>query len=202
MDGNQFEKALAKAQSLMLDEGFNARVEASARAYRGSSGTGSGISSAEMALFEQQAFGGRSSTEKPVQLIETNNYESNLNKLPDAVRESFAKLPPQSDKTPVSTAAEKLSKNLMLEEQKPMRVQQTSQMSIPQVGSVDYSLIKMIVKECMKESLSELKGSLLTESASPMFKGMRISDGNKIQFLDSKGNLYEGVLKLKKKAQG
>jgi hypothetical protein len=70
----------------------------------------------------------------------------------------------------------------------------------PQTGGVDYSLIKLIVKECVKESLAEMKGSMLTESSSPSFRGMRIADGNKFQFIDSKGNLYEGVLKLKKMA--
>lgn len=194
MNNKQFTNALAKAQSLMLDEGFNARVEASARAFRGS-GTGGGgsISSAEMAMFERQAFG-QSSSEKPVQLLETVDYESNLSKLPDAIRESFTKLPPQSDKTPISSAVEQLSKNVIREEKMQAPV------SIPQTGSVDYSLIKLIVKECVKESLAEMKGGLLTESSSPSFRGMRIADGNKFQFIDSKGNLYEGVLKLKKKA--
>ena len=195
MNNKQFGNVLAKAQSLMLDEGFNAKVEASARAFRGSGvGGGGGISSAEMAMFERQAFGGQSSNEKHVQLSETVDYESNLSKLPDAIRESFTKLPPQSDKTVISEAAEALSKNVVREE----KIHAPSM--TPQTGGVDYSLIKLIVKECVKESLAEIKGGMLTESSSPLFRGMRIADGNKFQFIDSKGNLYEGVLKLKKKA--
>lgn len=190
MNDKQFGNVLAKAQSLMLDEGFNARVEAAARAHRG----GGTISDSEIAMFEQQAFGGQSKNVKAVQRLEQADYESNLSKLPDAIRESFVKLPPQSDKTPISSVVEKLSKNLIQEEKVHTPV------SIPQTGVVDYSLIKLIVKECVKESLAEMKGSMLTESSSPSFRGMRIADGNKFQFIDSKGNLYEGVLKLKKKA--
>ena len=43
----------------------------------------------------------------------------------------------------------------------------------------------------MKRTVNESIGTL---------KGMKMCGGNKIQFMDSKGNVYEGILTLKKKA--
>ena len=40
--------------------------------------------------------------------------------------------------------------------------------------------------------------SILSENT---IKGLKISKGNKIQLLDVSGNLYEGVLTLKRKAK-
>ena len=40
--------------------------------------------------------------------------------------------------------------------------------------------------------------SILSENT---IKGVKISKGNKIQLLDMSGNLYEGVLTLKRKAK-
>jgi predicted transcriptional regulator len=57
-------------------------------------------------------------------------------------------------------------------------------------GNVDYSLIKMIVKECVKEALSENTKTLT---------GIRLGENGKIQLLDNKGYLYEGVLEKKRK---
>ena len=62
---------------------------------------------------------------------------------------------------------------------------------------VDYSLIKTIVKEAINQEIDNLKQTLINENTVRAFK---LGDG-KIQFLDRKGNLYEGELKLKKKAE-
>lgn len=200
MNQKQFTNALAKAQSLMLDEGFNARVEASARSYRGGGNSGGNLSSSELAMFERQAFGSSSVDKKPITLIESSdNQQPNFDKLPDAIRESFMKLPPQTgeenDNTTLGVATRALKRNVMTEQTTPQP------MYMPSQGGIDYSLIKMIVNECVKNSLAEMKSSLLTESAAPTMRGFQIKDGNKIQFLDTKGNLYEGVLRLKKRAE-
>lgn len=62
---------------------------------------------------------------------------------------------------------------------------------------VDYSLIKLIVNDAIKESLSEIKKSVIKENVdSPSVKCLKL--GNSIQFLDSDGNLYEAKLVFKK----
>ena len=65
-----------------------------------------------------------------------------------------------------------------------------------QVSGIDYGMIKALVSEVIRENLNEIKQSLLSEGS---LRGINMPGGNKIQFLDSKGNLYEGQLNLKKK---
>jgi hypothetical protein len=55
-----------------------------------------------------------------------------------------------------------------------------------------------MIEEAVKNALSQNK---LNESVNNNILGMKMCEGNKIQFMDSKGNIYEGVLKLKKKRQ-
>ena len=86
--------------------------------------------------------------------------------------------------------------------QKPQQkqiVQETVQVQ-PQISSnVDYSMIKMIVEECMRKYTSALKKQILTENKSTQdcgtLQAMKI--GNKFSFIDSKGNIYEATLTKK-----
>lgn len=64
-----------------------------------------------------------------------------------------------------------------------------------QINSVDYSLIKMIVNECIKDNLQQIKESLNENT----IRGIKINPGGVIQVLDKNNNLYEGQLKLKQK---
>ena len=66
-------------------------------------------------------------------------------------------------------------------------MQQTIQDPVQNIQSVvDYNYIKYLVCEAIKENNSSLRA-------------IKINEGNKIQLLDSNGNIYEGVLTLKKK---
>ena len=115
-------------------------------------------------------------------------YEESLERLPEALRESFKKTPPLSGELfQAITAPETVNIN----EQQAIQTQQP-QMTIPVGGGVDYGVIKAIVNECLKE----YGKNLLTEGLA----GLRIKDGNVISFVDKKGNLFEATLKLKKKA--
>ena len=60
---------------------------------------------------------------------------------------------------------------------------------------VDYTIIKAIVEECIKRNIEEIKSSILQESS---LKRVRLGEGNKIQLVDNKGNLYESTLEYKK----
>lgn len=72
----------------------------------------------------------------------------------------------------------------------------TPQPQIPAgTPGVDYTIIKAIVEECIKRNIEEIKASILQESS---LKRVRLSEGNKIQLVDNKGNLYESTLEYKK----
>lgn len=72
----------------------------------------------------------------------------------------------------------------------------TPQPQIPTgTAGVDYIIIKAIVEECIKRNIEEIKASILQESS---LKRVRLGEGNKIQLVDNKGNLYESTLEYKK----
>lgn len=59
---------------------------------------------------------------------------------------------------------------------------------VPQ--GIDYNYLKYIINECIKENMA----TQLNESAN--LSGIKMLGGNKIQFTTSKGEIYEGTLKL------
>jgi hypothetical protein len=65
-------------------------------------------------------------------------------------------------------------------------------------NGIDYNYIKYMIEEGIKNALSKQP---INENATNNLIGLKMAEGNKIQFMDSKGNIYEGVLKLKKKRQ-
>lgn len=63
--------------------------------------------------------------------------------------------------------------------------------------NIDYSMIKIIVEDCVKKYTSALKKSLLNESKSNdnnTLQAMKI--GNKFNFITNNGDLYEAELKF------
>ena len=83
--------------------------------------------------------------------------------------------------------------------QEPIVEQRYTSMPQPQIPTgtvgVDYTIIKAIVEECIKRNIEEIKSSILQEST---LKRVRLGEGNKIQLVDNKGNLYESTLEYKK----
>jgi len=76
------------------------------------------------------------------------------------------------------------------------RYNPTPQPQIPQgTAGVDYTIIKAIVEECIKRNIEEIKKSILQEST---LRRVKLANGNKIQLVDNKGNLYESTLEYKK----
>ena len=203
MNESKFNDIMANAQRLMLDEDFNMVVESKAASFAGRKGP-SGISNQDLRTYERMAFGNSYGDEKPITMIKPTNNPSDLNdrrysKLPQAIRESFAKQPPMTGDNIDNTPLGMVTKNLALEN----RETNTSDMQlIPRQthnsGGIDYSLIKSIIDESVRRHISEVKESILSENT---IKGLKISKGNKIQLLDVSGNLYEGVLTLKRKAK-
>ena len=65
--------------------------------------------------------------------------------------------------------------------------------------NIDYSMIKMIVEDCMKKYYSSLKKSIINESKNSssndnFLQAMKI--GNKFSFITKNGDLYEANLKF------
>ena len=207
---------LAKAQKMMLDENFNRQVEMAAAAQRGQS-TGDDFSAAEAELF------GYSSTPtgyEKTRLPENVNYnpsqvgydgvsiiqpiqekrDMSKSKLPKAILESFEKTPSPVeafDPGIISTSQlDFLNVQKQPAQKQPIREQAPRQAATPQNTGIDYNYIKYLINEAIKENLGKLNES----AGGNNFRGMRLAPGNVFQFIDSKGNLYEGQLKLKKKA--
>ena len=203
MNESKFNDIMANAQRLMLDEDFNMAVESKAASFAGRKDP-SGISNQDLRTYERMAFGNSYGDEKPITMIKPTNNPSDLNdrkysKLPQAIRESFAKQPPMTGDNIDNTPLGMITKNLSLENRE-MNTNGNQQVPIPTRNSdgIDYSLIKSIIDESVRRHISEIKESILSENT---IKGVKISKGNKIQLLDMSGNLYEGVLTLKRKAK-
>ena len=84
-------------------------------------------------------------------------------------------------------------KQVVAEASKPIVTEQLA----PQVNtSVDYSMIKMIVEECVRKYTSALKKSILSEAKqtqnSDTLKALKI--GDKFTFVTNDGDLYEAKL--------
>lgn len=83
------------------------------------------------------------------------------------------------------------------EKQKPQIVQEQKTLQTTN-STVDYSMIKMIIEDCMKKYTSALKKSMLNESknSDDSLKAMKI--GDKFSFITKNGDLYEAELKFVK----
>ena len=207
------DNALARAQKLMLDPNFNNLVESKVAARRGRSLPGA---TNDLSSLEAQAFGYSASNndfaapvapsynsgyaqaaapayERPVQMLhETTTPVTQRNsQLPKNILESFAEQPPLSGDEGFEVPQSYFGNSAPQPQYTPQ-----PQYAAPTAG-IDYGIIKQMVKEAIAESG---KG-VLNESAVPTFRGMRIAEGSVIQFIDNKGNLFEGTLKLKKRAK-
>lgn len=74
----------------------------------------------------------------------------------------------------------------------------TQAMPMMQPAGFDSNYLKFLVKEAVKECMDDLKKELLNETT---IKGFKMGQNNKLMFIDGKNNLWEGEMKLRKKAQ-
>lgn len=226
MDERNFINALARAQQLIHDTNFNRQVETAAAFERGKNGGGgssSDIAGLDAMVFgvgtstpprqqapqrrmvaEQQSYGGY----EPIQQIQPQPRDLSKSKLPKEILESFASNPtPESYFEGTVSKMEGLDalmgggqRQAVAEAVRPQPVQQRQaapQQYIPQGGGIDYEYVKYLVREAVKEAMGTLNESVGMSG----MRGMCIGEGNVIQFLDKKGNVYEGKLVLKKKAK-
>ena len=205
----QVDSVISQASRLM-NEGFMNKVD-NAAARRNGKPIKSGGN--DLAYLDEQVFGygtqkSGSYAQSSVQ-IQQPTVQRQFNN--NALQESFAKTPPISgnnfpgaEMMGITPSGYQPGASLLNEQRAAQQqfVQQPQYVQPPyqtqQTGSINYDVIKYLVNEAIKENLAELKQSMLTEST---LRGINMPGGNKIQFLDSKGNVYEGQLVLKKRKQ-
>lgn len=102
------------------------------------------------------------------------------------IRESFEQMPQMNTND--------IYKHLY-EQQQYAPKQQSQPLQI--TSGIDYNALKFIINEAIKENLEKIKQELNENVVS----GVSIGNGKKIYFSDTKGNIYEGQLVLKKRAQ-
>lgn len=202
------ESAISNAAMRMSPE-YMDHLDRLATGARGKMGKGGAMGSSDISALDAQVFG-YSTPSKQSSMIQEQRHEPRQF-TNDVLRESFSQTPPISgDNFPGAqnmgnTPSGYVPGATLLREQRiapqqayvqpPTYVQQAPQY-MPQAGGIDYNMIKYLVSEAIKESLGEIKQSLLNEST---LKAINMPGGNKIQFLDNKGNLYEAQLALKKR---
>lgn len=191
--------SLARAQKLINSETFNAQVELAGKRNAQNNGNvyesfdSNAISYAEnqhvnklqsnFSKIPQQNFSESKLPKEIIMDIMNNPIESDdAVSILDNISPNFQQNRPQLKENSSNT----LETNL------------AAKTNILSQSQIDYSLIKAIIDESVKRNLSEMKNSLINENVENNIKLMRINNGNKIQILDTKGNLYEGVLKFKK----
>lgn len=180
MDSNIFNQAFNRAAMLMNDPKFNSIVESKAKKGSGMKSKGS---SNEFSHLEAQAFGTPASYTQPIQETATPQNAITPSFLPSAIRESFS-----------------LNRPTMEAPQTVINEVQTYNPYTHQSQTINYDIIKALIDESISRHINEIKQSLITESNNGV-KAVKVGEGNKIAFLDKHGNLYEGVLKLTKKAK-
>ena len=130
------------------------------------------------------------------------NTTSSKSKLPKEILESFANNP--IDTSMLGATASVLDrlnlapmKKEVIAEKREVIKETPQQAPIVANANIDYSMIKMIVEDCMKKYTSALKKSLINESkandSNATLQALKI--GNKFSFIDNSGNVYEATLK-------
>ena len=143
--------------------------------------------------------------------IQPQDFHINKSKLPVEILESFKSK--QIDTTLLNGGMTKSNGSVLdqldmltngkvlqqeVKQQQPQQVIKETVQVQPQITStVDYSMIKMIVEDCMRKYTSSLKKQLISENKTTQDSGtlQAMKIGNKFSFIDSKGNLYEATLK-------
>lgn len=146
--------------------------------------------------------------------IQPQDFQINKSKLPVEILESFKSKQIDTtllnggmgksngsvlDQLNILTNGKVLQEETIQRPQQKQIVQETVQVQPQITSTVDYSMIKMIVEDCMRKYTSALKKQILSESKTTQDSGtlQAMKIGNKFSFIDSKGNVYEATLTKK-----
>ena len=166
------------AQALMLNEEFNRKVDnVIAAKSKGKKSVASQFSIPATMMQGAQ----------PVQQISQEQMIGE-SKLPQAILDSYKEM-----KSPLSEFSEipaSYFNGNTLQGQLNEAVSQNTQKAIAGNDLV------ALIDRCIAKHIAALRDEIKSEAT---MKAFRFTDGNKVQFLDRNGNIYEGVLTLKKK---
>lgn len=198
MDGRIVGRALANAQRLMNNDSFNAAVDA-----RRGTVTEDSYDAVPVTTENVRNQGYRSGVD-PMDYTRLDESQINTN-LPKEILEAMLNNPIDVSQVGGGTSVlDQLENYGELERKAPVRTsgvkrinEQTTPMSssISPVG-VDYNYIKYLINEAIKENLAEIKSALLSEST---LAGLKVKQGGTVAFIDTKNNIFEAKLVLKKK---
>jgi hypothetical protein len=118
-------------------------------------------------------------------------------KLPTEILESFKKNPSYDTyQGSVLDEIQKVSGGKVFTEQNIVKDEIPTQHAVTQ--NIDYSMIKMIVEECMRKYTSALKKTIMTESKNNLNESngtiQALKIGDKFSFITNNGDLYEAKL--------
>lgn len=101
------------------------------------------------------------------------------------------------DEKQMPTTEEMLMKSRAMHEQiNPQQQRQQTQMMPTGGAAIDYSLIKLMIENCIAEQFKSLKQTMLTESKNNGANGEIIMTvGNTIRFIRKDGEIFEGKIK-------
>ena len=111
----------------------------------------------------------------------------------------------ESDEKAMPTTEELMARSRNLREQiqpgykQPVQQPVYQQPVYQQTSSIDYSLIKMMIEECISKEIRMLKKTLLTEGKTGQSNGdVIMMAGDTIKFINKKGDVYEAMVKKTK----
>ena len=197
MDKNIVAKGLMNAKRLMNDPNFNAKVNGYVNEGAGADGYMPSSPRMQPQTVEEAY--------DPLDYTQMANAGINT-KLPKNILNSMLNNP--INVTPSSAGFGSVLEGIdtgELERQTPVPRQRRmlnesvpQQQPVMQPAGIDSNYLKFLVKEAVKECMDEMKKEILNETT---VRGFKVGSGNKLMLIDNKGNLYEGEMKLKKKAQ-
>ena len=197
MDKNIVANSIKNAKRLMNDPNFNAKVNGFVNEGAGSDGYMPSMPSRPQTVeeaYDPMDYTQRSgaiNTKLPKQILDS-MLNNPINVTPSSA--GFGSVLDGMDtgelerSTPAPVQRRKLNETVMPQQQMPMM----------QPAGFDSNYLKFLVKEAVKECMDDMKKELLNETT---VRGFKVGNGNKLMLVDNKGNLYEGEMKLKKKAQ-
>ena len=202
MEREFFDKAFAKAAYLMNSDEFNEKVGIYEGQHKMGMNKNNGSTVNEFSHLEEAVFGTTApqTNNNITEQMTVGSYTPQApmikaeSKLPQAIINSFKQTPTPIEENKISGVIQNVTENITkIVPEKIIVPQPTTNTGI------DYGVIKALIDESISRHLGEIKNQILNESST--LRGLKMCEGNKVQFLDTKGNIYEGVLTLKKKKE-
>lgn len=202
MDQNKLNKTIDRARALMSDPNFNYIVEKKSKDI-GNFGNPDGT-------IDYDAYTSNSGYDDytpPAPLMNNRPISEDAfehSKLPAEILRSMKENPLDFDGATTGgiSVLDQIGAKPVKQQQRQTIVERTNA-SQPQYNTIsssnsgiDYGVIKALIDESIRRNLAEAKENILNENKGSL-RSIVIGKGNKIQLVDTKGNVYEATLALK-----